>query len=112
MSCCNCCDNTLNLGCFNSCNLILNTGIVVDLINAGTWVFELNFGNTVQYFSTDVADGETVIFTLNNLNENYTYIGGIISPNGELVKIEKNGIEYDCFEFSTKIGKFGNSINV
>jgi len=48
-------------------------------------------------------DGETVIFTLTNLNENYTYSGQIIDPNGEIVTLEVNGIEYDCIEFSTKI---------
>jgi hypothetical protein len=86
MSCCNCCENTLNLGCLNACDAVYNTGIVVSV-----------------YYSIKVLDGETVIFTLNNLNENYTYTGQIIDPFGEIVNIEVDGIEYDCIEFSTKI---------
>lgn len=103
MPCCNCCEKTLNLGCLNACNGIYDTGIVADAITAGTWVLELTFGSVNIYYSVDVLDGETVIFTLSNLNENYTYSGQIIDPNGEIVKLEVNGIEYDCIEFSTKI---------
>jgi hypothetical protein len=47
-----------------------------------------------------------------NLNENYTYTGQIIDPNGEVVNIEVDGIEYDCIEFSTKVGLSNNQINL
>lgn len=103
MPCCNCCEKSLNLGCFNACNFVYNTGIVVDALTEGVWVLELTFGSVNVYYSVDVLDGETVIFTLTNLNENYTYSGQIINPNGEVVNIQVNGIEYDCIEFSTKI---------
>ena len=103
MPCCNCCEKTLNLGCFNACNFVYNTGIIADALTAGVWVLELTFGSVNVYYSVDVADGETVIFTLTNLNENYTYSGQIISPDGEVINIEVDGIEYDCIEFSTKI---------
>jgi hypothetical protein len=103
MPCCNCCEKTLNLGCLNACNAVYDTGIVVDALTEGTWVLELTFGSVSIYYSVDVEDGETVIFTLTNLNESYTYQGQIIDPNGEIVTLEVNGIEYDCIEFSTKI---------
>ena len=103
MPCCNCCEKSLNLGCLNACNAIYNTGIVVDALTEGVWVLELTFGSVNIYYSVDVLDGETVIFTLTNLNENYTYSGQIIDPNGEIVTLEVDGIEYDCIEFSTKI---------
>lgn len=103
MPCCNCCEKSLNLGCFNACNAVYNTGIVVDALTEGTWVLELTFGSVNVYYSVDVLDGETVIFELTNLNENYTYSGQIIDPNGEIITLEVNGIEYDCIEFSTKI---------
>lgn len=102
MPCCNCCVNTLKLGCLNACNAVYNTGIVVDALTEGVWVLELTFGSINIYYSVDVFDGETVIFTLTNLNENYTYSGQIIDPNGEIVTLEVNGIQYDCIEFSTK----------
>jgi len=103
MPCCNCCEKTLNLGCLNACNAVYNTGIVVDALTKGDWVLELTFGSINIYYSVNVSDGETVIFTLTNLNESYTYQGQIIEPNGEIVTLEVNGIEYDCIEFSTKI---------
>jgi hypothetical protein len=103
MPCCNCCEKTLNLGCLNACNAVYNTGIVVDALTEGVWVLELTFGSVSIYYSVDVEDGETVIFELTNLNESYTYQGQIIDPNGEIVTLEVNGIEYDCIEFSTKI---------
>lgn len=102
MPCCNCCQNTLNLGCFNACNFVYNTGIFADATNAGTWILELTFGSVNVYYSTNANKNEEVIFTLTNLNENYTYSGQIIDPNGEIINIEIDGIEYDCIEFSTK----------
>jgi hypothetical protein len=112
MACCNCCENTLNLGCLNSCNALFNTGIVADALTAGVWVLQLSFGSVSVYYSVDVLNGETVIFTLTNLNENYTYQGQIIDPNGEVVNIKVNSIEYDCIEFSTKVGLYNNQINL
>jgi hypothetical protein len=112
MSCCNCCENTLNLGCINSCDAILDTGIVVDALSEGTWILQLTFGSVSVYYSIYVADGGTVKFTMTNLNENYTYIGQIISPAGFVVKVERDGIEYDCIEFSTKVGLYNNEINL
>lgn len=103
MPCCNCCEKSLNLGCFNACNFIYNTGIVADFMNEGVWVLELTFGSVNLYYSRQVFANQTVIFELTNLNENYTYQGQIIDPNGEIITLEVNGIEYDCIEFSTKI---------
>lgn len=103
MPCCNCCEKTLNLGCLNACDAVYNTGIVVDALTEGTYILELTFGSVNIYYSVDVLDGETVIFTLTNLNENYTYSGQIIDPNGKIINIEVDGVEYDCIEFSTKI---------
>ena len=112
MSCCNCCTNTLNLGCVKGCVTIFDTGITADAITAGTWILELSFGNVVQYFSTDVLDGEDVIFTLDNLNESYTYTGVIINPAGDIVEIEKDNILYDCIQFTTKIGLQNNVLGI
>jgi hypothetical protein len=112
MPCCNCCEKTLNLGCLNACNAVYDTGIVVDALSEGVWVLQLSFGSISIYYSVDVEDGETVIFTLTNLNENYTYQGQIIDPNGEIVNVEVNGIEYDCIEFSTKVALYNNLLNL
>lgn len=103
MPCCNCCEKSLNLGCFNACDYIYDTGIIADFFNEGVWVLELTFGSVNLYYSRQVFANQNVIFTLTNLNENYTYSGQIIDPNGEIVTLEVNGIEYDCIEFSTKI---------
>ncbi len=112
MACCNCCENTLNLGCINSCDAVFNTGIIADALTAGVWVLQLDFGSITIYYSVDVLDTETVIFTMTNLNESYTYKGQIIDPNGVIVNVEVDGIEYDCIEFSTKVGLSNNTINL
>lgn len=103
MPCCNCCKKTLNLGCLNACNAVYDTGIIAELATEGVWVLELTFGSVNLYYSVEVKAGDSIIFTLTNLNENYTYSGQIIDPNGEIVTLEVDGIEYDCIEFSTKI---------
>ena len=110
MSCCNCCENTLILGCINSCDAVLNTDIIATI--AGVWILELNFSNVTIYYSFDANMFDTVIFTLENLNENYTYTGQIIDPNGNVVKLFIDGIEYDCIEFSTKVGLSNNILNL
>jgi len=110
MSCCNCCENTLNLGCINSCDAVFNTDIIATI--AGVWILQLNFSNITIYYSFNAALFDIVIFTLENLNESYTYKGQIIDPNGEIVNISVNGIEYDCIEFSTKIGLSNNTLNL
>jgi len=110
MACCNCCENTLNLGCINSCDASFDTGIIATI--EGIWILELNFSNVAIYYSFDAAMFDIVIFTLENLNENYTYTGQIIDPKGNVVKIKVDGIEYDCIEFSTKVGLYNNEINL
>ena len=112
MACCNCCEKTLILGCINSCEAVFNTRIIVDILTQGTWILQLSFGRVSIYYTINVVDGELVIFEMTNLNENYTYTGQIIDPNGEILKVEVNGIEYDCFEFSTKVGLYNNAINL
>jgi hypothetical protein len=112
MACCNCCENTLILGCINSCNAVFDTGIKADAITEGRWYLILTFGSISITYFIDVKDGENVIFDMPNLNENYTYTGQIISPSGEIVNIEKDGIEYDCIEFSTKVGLYNTEINL
>jgi hypothetical protein len=112
MACCNCCENTLILGCINSCNARLDTNITVDALTEGIWILQLTFGSVSVYYSLYFADGAKVKFDMTNLNENYTYTGQIISPLGEIVNIEKDGIEYDCIEFSTKVGLYNTEINL
>ena len=112
MACCNCCENTLNLGCLNACDAVFNTGIIADALTAGRWYLILTFGSISITYFIDVKDGDSVIFTMTNLNENYTYTGQVINPQGEIVNFEVDGIEYDCFEFSTKVGLSNNTINL
>ena len=112
MACCNCCEKTLILGCLNSCEAVFDTGIVADAITEGRWYLILTFGSISITYFIDVKDGHSVIFRMLNLNENYTYTGQIIGHDGEIVNIEKDGIEYDCIEFSTKVGLYNNTLNI
>lgn len=73
---------------------------------------QLDFGNIVQEFTVTVAKDEYIIFTLTNLNESYTYKGVIRDNNGDIVSISVGGIDYDCIEFSTKIGLSNTTISI
>ena len=108
MSCCNCCQNTLNLGCINSCGATFITGIIADSYTAGIWILQLTFGNVVIKYEQKFNDNDFVIFEMPNLNENYTYTAQIFMPSGQLVTFQPDNIIYDCIEFSTKVGLSNN----
>ena len=110
MACCDCCQKTLNLGCINSCDAGFDTGIIATI--AGVWILQLNFGNTKIFYSFNAAMFDTVIFSMTNLNESYTYTAQVIDPNGNIVSFSIDGIEYDCIEFSTIVGINKNKISI
>jgi hypothetical protein len=97
-TCCPCCDNIKNLGCFSACDLGVNFGYEVDEGEEGEWSILLNFGRSGIVFSQVFEEGDELIFNLEGLNENYTYIGQITKPNGEVLVVD----DADCFQFTTK----------
>jgi len=103
MACCNCCTNTLNLGCFDSCGLTFDTAEIVGVLNVGDWVIEMQQGRRKIKFIQAFALADPVIFNLYNLNENFTYEDVIITdPTGSQFTYTFGGIVYDCFKFTTQ----------
>lgn len=103
MSCCNCCTNTLDLGCFAPC------GLTIDFSNGavsgieGEWLIEYEFGRRSGSQSVTLAADEPIAFTFTELNENYTYTATITDPDGDTYTRTVDGTEYDCFKFKTRV---------
>ena len=104
MNCCPCCENTLYLGCYNPCGMVIDFDMIVTGGMAGDWTLLLTFGRQKQKFVVSLSVGDDIKFNLSNLNEYYTYLLTLLDPDGNTVMVEVNGIEYDCFEFKTQIG--------
>lgn len=109
--CCPCCVNTLNLGCFSFCSPVFNAG-TVGVGDAGVWSLRLNFGRSFLLFEIILAEGDPIEFTLDNINENYTFTATITKPDGtEFTYTDIDSNVYDCFKFTTKINA-PNEINL
>jgi len=99
-NCCPCCENTLELGCFEPCELVFDTGQTAGIGEDGEYTIVLRFGRRNTRVYNDISVGQPIRFQLPALNENYTYIAQILDPNGD---VWLSGI-YDCFKFTTIIG--------
>jgi hypothetical protein len=104
MSCCNCCTNTLNLGCFAPCGLAIDFSGGEPAVIAGEWVIKYEFGRRSGSQTVTLSDADPIAFTFTELNENYTYTATITDPNGNTYTRSVDGIEYDCFKFKTRAG--------
>lgn len=109
MNCCNCCTNTLELGCFHPCGLIFDASAVVGALEAGVWSLELAFGRRNLKYEETLIVGQQIRFYLFNINENYTFVAVIKRPDGTIFTVTDAGIIYDCFQFTTKFN-FNNLI--
>jgi hypothetical protein len=102
MSCCNCCTNTLFVGCFPPC------GLTIDFSNGaasgidGDWSISYEFGRVSGSQTVTLTAADPIAFTFTELNEYYTFTAAITDPNGDTYIQTVDGIEYDCFKFSTK----------
>ena len=104
MNCCPCCEKTLFVGCYNPCGMVIDFDMIVPMGMAGDWTLQLTFGRQIQRFTVSLSVGDDIKFNLSNLNEYYTYSLTLLDPDGNVVMVEVNGIEYDCFEFKTQVG--------
>jgi len=103
MSCCNCCTNTLNLGCFAPCGLSIDFSDGVASGIAGDWSIQYEFGRRSGSKTVTLTDADPIVFTFTELNENYTFTATITDPNGDTYTQTVDGIEYDCFKFKTRV---------
>lgn len=102
-----CCISTYNF-CkpVNPCDLSTFGDLFKDLPD-GTYTVILDFLNSSIMVAIIASTTEGVKkITLPDgfaLNESYTYTGKIINAQGADVKLTFSNVEYDCFQFSTKI---------
>ena len=86
---CNCstsCDCTTDLGCLDPCGE-LATGL--DALATGDYVLTVGYlGKTVKVVDAQTALSE-IVFPLEGLNENFTFQGKVIDPDGEVVGFVK-----------------------
>lgn len=111
LNCCDCCENTLNIGCVGPCGLTIDLGVLVPKDFGGEWVVELNFQRRKLTISKFYVEFSPIILELFGLNENYTFSFKLRMPNGEYYAFFKDAVEYDCISFTTQIGANSN-INV
>lgn len=100
-----CCNNTYNLGCYDSCS---NLSIGVAEVR-GTYKGIFTSGNNRITQTITVISGQPFVFDLRELNESATYSLSIYR-NGVLQEITIDDIEYDCFSFKTQILGLDNTV--
>lgn len=92
-----CCENYIDLGCFNHCD-DLDTGVIIPSNGDYKIFLEFNFGLT-EYLVTGVAGDNFII--PDAFNENYIYTFNIYDANNVL-------LNDTCYRFRTKLTKIVN----
>ena len=103
MNCCNCCDNTKNLGCFDPCGIEFVTGANTPIGEAGEWTLYIEFGRRRFKYDNTMIDGQPINFLVGCLNPYYEYTAYVVKPDGTKAVFTIDGVKYDCFNFSTKL---------
>ncbi len=87
------------------CNANVCDSIDFDVIAvvAGEHKLLTDFLNVEIELSETFGIGDRIIFPIISLNENYQYTCELFDPNGAQIIINKDGIQYDCFKFQTRI---------
>lgn len=105
MACC--CTRIKNLCNVPVCGdaAVINTG--VDATADGIYTLVLQFLNVEFRIGANGVTGEELVFPAHELNENYTFTGKIIGPDGQVVTFqegeEPNVVTYDCISFKTML---------
>lgn len=100
-----CCNNTYNLGCYDSCS---NLSIGITEVS-GTYKGIFTSGNNRITQTITVISGQPFVFDLRKLNESATYSLSIYR-NGVQQEITIDDVQYDCFSFKTQILGLDNSV--
>lgn len=99
MSCC--CQKVYRL-----CDVIQCDGedlvLPITMPATGEYTMELDFLSDSIRETAMLSAGDAATFSKRNLNERFTYVGHVLDDIGQPVKFTIDGIEYDCFEFTTK----------
>lgn len=95
-----CCTNTLNYCDQNVCDSV-DFDITAQI--AGTHKLSTEFLGIKLTIEETFSIGESLVFPIDKLNENFQYTVELFDPNGAKIVIHKNDIDYDCFRFKTVI---------
>ena len=101
MSCKCCCTNTLNLCEQNICDGI-DLGIEAQI--PGAHKLKLFFLGTMIILEQEFSVSDQIIFSANDLNENFQFTAELYDPIGNRINIHKGDIDYDCIRFKTVLG--------
>jgi len=98
-----CCSKTLKMCSVNICDGIIDLGVVAQ--TSGIFKLMLNFLGGKVTIEQEFDEDEEIIFNISSLNENFEYSGKLFEPDDDQVILNKDGVEYDCFKFSTYINQ-------
>ena len=96
-----CCCNKV----YRMCDVAICDNQVVLPITAtadGEYAMELDFLDSTVRKTAMLTSGDPLTFDLLDLNETYTFVGRALGPTGAPLTFTVQGVEYDCFEFTTK----------
>lgn len=101
MSCC--CNKIKNLCDVALCGGMIETGVLA--AKEGTYKLVLDFLGVEYTISQDFDPDEELNFSPEGLNENFTFTGKILDPDGDLVSLDdgSGGSIFDCLSFKTKL---------
>lgn len=68
----------------------------------GPYTLDLDFLDHSLQTTKDFITGAAIAFPKTKLNEGYTYTGRVLDGDHKPVSFIVEGVEYDCFEFTTK----------
>lgn len=103
MGCCNCCESTKNIGCFEPCGIVFETDVNCPIGMAGEWILTIKFNRRNMRFKNTLVEGQPINFLVGCLNPEYKFTAWIEKPDGDTAFFTIDGTDYDCFQFTTKI---------
>ena len=89
-----CCENTYNLGCFDSCAVVT---LPMLFPSDGQYTLFFNGTNNIKYKVVGVS-GEPFIVDATLLNSDSTYTFYVVNNSGVRVVFDIDGVDYDCFK--------------
>ena len=95
---CECCVNKKDLGCFESCSMIV-TGIFALL--TGDYTIHFAWLGVNHTIAVALTAGDPIDFSSDCFNESATQTFLIKDPLGATVILTELGIDYDCFTIRT-----------
>ena len=100
MSCPCVCTNVLDYCNQNVCDTI-DFGVLASV--AGEHKLITDFLGVEIQLTASFSIGERIVFPITGLNENFQYTCELFNPDDIQITINKDGVQYDCFKFQTKI---------